>query len=226
MNSPTIISLGGSLVAPDSIDVNFVRNFRELILARVAGGNSFIIIVGGGKTARRYQEGARALGITGQNDLDWVGIYATRLNAELLRVVFGEKAHEEIITDPSFLPNVNTPIAIGAGWKPGWSTDFDSVEMASTVGAKRVINLSNIDYVYTKDPKQFPDARKIEKIGWKAFREILPAEWSPGVNAPFDPIAAKRAEELGLEVAIMNGNNLENLANYLDGKTFTGTVIR
>lgn len=226
MQSPTIISLGGSLVVPDAIDTAFISAFKKLIDTRVAEGQSFIIIVGGGKIARRYQEGARALGIAGQNELDWVGIYATRLNAELLRVVFGDSAYSEIITDPSFLPNVKTPIAIGAGWKPGWSTDFDSVEMASTVGAKRVINLSNIDYAYDKDPREFPDAKKIEKTNWKEFRKILPAEWSPGVNAPFDPVAAKRAEELGLEVAIMNGKNLANLEQYLSGGEFKGTVIR
>lgn len=226
MKNPTIISLGGSLVVPDGIDADFVRDFRALILARVTNGESFIIIVGGGKTARRYQAGAGEIGIRGQDELDWIGIYATRLNAMLLRSAFGDKAHCDIITDPSILPNVEKPIAIGAGWKPGWSTDFDSVEMATTVRAKRIVNLSNIDYVYTKDPKKFPDAEKIEKIDWAVFRrDILPPEWKPGVNAPFDPIAAKRAEELQLEVAIMNGKPLENLKNYLDGKKFMGTII-
>ncbi len=226
MQNPTIISLGGSLVAPDAPDTVFIREFRALIETRVARGETFIIIVGGGKPARRYQEAAKELGVSEQDSLDWVGIYATRLNAELMRVSFGRKVHGEIITDPSVLPQVNLQIAIGAGWKPGWSTDFDAVEMAMTVGAKRVANLSNIDYVYTADPKKFPDAKKIERASWKEFRAILPAEWSPGVNAPFDPIAAKRAEEIGLEVAIMNGKPLDNLVKYLAGEAFKGTVIK
>ncbi len=33
------------------------------------------------------------------------------------------------------------------------------------------------------------------------------------------------AQELSLEVAVMNGKNLENLSDYLDGKEFKGTVI-
>lgn len=226
MKNPTIISLGGSLVVPDGIDADFVRDFRALILARATNGEPFIIIVGGGKTARRYQAGASEIGIQEQDELDWIGIYATRLNAMLLRSAFGDKAHGDIITDPCVLPHVEKPIAIGAGWKPGWSTDFDSVEMAVTVNSKRVVNLSNINYVYTKDPKKFPDAEKIEKITWEAFRKILPEKWSPGVNTPFDPIAAKRAQELQLEVAIMSGKPLENLKNYLDGKTFVGTVVK
>jgi hypothetical protein len=62
-----------------------------------------------------------------------------------------------------------------------------------------------------KDPKKFPDAKIIKESSWADFRKILPTEWDPGLNAPFDPIAAKKAEELGLEVVIMNGKNIENL---------------
>lgn len=225
MKNPTIISLGGSLVVPDGIDAGFVRDFRALILERVGHGESFIIIVGGGRVCRRYQAVAEELGVSGKEPLDWVGIYVTRLNATLLRVAFGEKAHDEIITDPRVLPAVTAPIAVGAGWKPGHSTDFDAVLMAEKTGARRIVNLSNIDYVYDKDPKKFPDAEKIEKIQWADFRKILPEKWSPGVNTPFDPIAAKRAQEFQLEVVIMNGKPLENLKNYLDGKKFVGTVI-
>ncbi len=228
MKNPTIISLGGSLVAPDGVDTAFVSTFRTLIQKRITLGESFIVIVGGGKVCRRYQEAARELGANSQEAQDWVGIYATRLNAELVRVSLGGQSHAEIITDPSVLTGVSSPIAIGAGWKPGHSTDFDAVLMAENTGARRIINLSNIDCVYEKDPRQFPDARKIERASWKEFRTLLPkpSAWVPGLNAPFDPIAAKRAEELGLEVAIMNGKPLENLKNYLEGHAFTGTVIR
>ena len=226
MKNPTIISLGGSLVAPDAIDTEFIAAFRKLMLARVERGERFVIIVGGGKVCRRYQEATRALGAGSPEEQDWVGIFATRLNAELLRVSFGANAHSELVLDPDLLTSVTAPIAVGAGWKPGHSTDFDGVLMAEKTGAKRLINLSNIDSVYDKDPRQFPDAKKIEKIGWEAFRrDILPAEWTPGVNAPFDPVAAKEAEKLGLEVAIMNGKPLTHLEDYLNGKPFAGTVI-
>ncbi|MDO8594609.1 MAG: UMP kinase [bacterium] len=228
MQSPIIISLGGSIVVPDGIDTKFISAFRKLIEERLALGESFIIIVGGGKVCRRYQAAAQELGIVDKEPLDWVGIYATRLNADLLRVSFKESAHGEIITDPDALSSVSSPIAVGAGWKPGHSTDFDAVLMAEKTGAKRIINLSNIDFVYDKDPRAFPDAKKIEKATWPEFRAILPAPtaWVPGLNAPFDPVAAKRADELGLEIAIMNGNNLENLKNYLEGESFKGSVIR
>ncbi|MDO8619837.1 MAG: UMP kinase [bacterium] len=226
MFSPAIISLGGSIVIPDAIDTVFIKSFRELILKHVSAGERFIITVGGGKVCRRYQEASKELGTPSQEELDWIGIRALMLNAQLIRSIFGEVAHGTVIIEPSELHSATTPVVIFGAKAPGHSTDFDAVEAAHETGAKRVINLSNIDYAYDKDPREFPDAKKIEKTNWKEFRNILPAEWSPGVNAPFDPVAAKRAEELGLEVAIMNGKNLLNLEHYLSGGEFKGTVIR
>ena len=113
-----------------------------------------------------------------------------------------------------------------AGWRPGFSTDYDAIILAKYMNIKQVINLSNIDFVYDKDPKKFPDAKKIEKISWKDFRKIVGDKWDPGMNAPFDPIASKIAQEENIEVAIMNGKDLTNLENYLNGKEFKGTVIR
>jgi uridylate kinase len=54
---------------------------------------------------------------------------------------------------------------------------------------------------------------------------MIPKEWDPGLSSPFDPVAAKEAEAIGLEVAIINGAKLEELSNYLDDKPFVGTII-
>lgn len=97
--------------------------------------------------------------------------------------------------------------------------------MAKNLGATRLVNLSNIDYVYDSDPQKDTDAKKIEKISWAGFRKLIPEEWDPGLSSPFDPIAAKEAEAIGLEVAIVNGAKLEEFSHYLDGKPFVGTVI-
>jgi uridylate kinase len=89
----------------------------------------------------------------------------------------------------------------------------------------KIINLSNIDYAYDKDPKKNKDAKKIEKIGWPEFRKIVGKKWIPGLNAPFDPIASQKAEQLGLEVMIMNGKNLANLKKYFKDGRARGTII-
>lgn len=224
-NQKIVISLGGSLIVPDELDLNFLRTFKTLIEGETRKGKSFVIITGGGKICRRYQDSARELGATDQEALDWVGIYSTRLNATLLRAIFGKVAHSSILVVPEDAQASTEAILVGGGGVPGHSSDFAAVEVAEKTGAKQIINLSNIDYVYDADPRKNPNAKKIDKISWADFRKIIPAEYNPGMNSPFDPVAAKKAHELGLEVAIMNGKPLQNLENYLAGEPFKGTVI-
>jgi uridylate kinase len=221
------VSVGGSLIVPDEIDTTFLTNFRELILKKTGDGLSFFIITGGGKTARRYQDAAQAVyrNLDG-DDLDWLGIHSTRLNAHLFRTLFAEQAQAKIIKNPTRRVAGRSSVIIGAGWKPGWSTDYCAVMAAKQLGAKKLVNLSNIDYVYDKDPKKFSDAIKIEQSNWADFRKLIPDHWDPGLSSPFDPIAAKEAESLGLEVAIINGNKLNEFENYLSEKPFVGTIIK
>jgi len=220
-----VVSVGGSLIVPDAIDTDFLSRFKTIVLEKIERGFSFAIIAGGGKTARRYQEAAQTVTPLSREDLDWIGIHATRLNAQLLRNIFADYAYPNVIKDPTAPIKSGEPVIIAAGWQPGCSTDYDAVLMAKNLGAQRLVNLSNIDYVYDDDPKKNPGAKRIEKISWADFRKLIPAEWDPGLSSPFDPIAAKEAEALGLEVAIINGAKLEEFSHYLDGEPFVGTVI-
>ena len=226
MEKTIVISLGGSLIFPESINVSFLKGFVDLIKSQINQGFKFVIITGGGKVCRNYNNAVKDILNPSNDDLDLIGIAATRLNAEFIRVLFGDLAYNKIILDPDSVPEFNEPIILGGGWKPGNSSDLAAVHIAKSINSKIILNLSNIDYVYNKDPKKHEDAVKIEESNWSDFRKLLPNEWDPGLNAPFDPIAAKKAEELGLEVVIMNGNNLDNLKNYLDGLNFIGTKIK
>jgi uridylate kinase len=218
-----IISLGGSLVAPDKIDLEFLDKFRNLILANLKN-KRYIIYVGGGKIARLYQE---ALIKHGASDKvrDLVGIAVSRLNAEVIRNLFKNKCHPEIIIDPNKRINLEKDIAVGAGWKPGRSTDCVAVLSANNFKAKTVINLTNVDYVYTKNPNKFLDAQPLKEISWENFRKIVGSKWTPGYSSPFDPVASKIAEKSKIKVVIINGKNLERLEEFFNNKPFIGTVI-
>jgi len=220
-----VVSVGGSLIVPDGIDTDFLSRLKQLILEKVQRGFSFTIIAGGGKTARRYQEAANAVTPLSRQDTDWIGIHSTRLNGQLLRNIFVGYAHPQVIHNPTIDVEADEPVIIAAGWQPGWSTDYCAVLMAKNIGAKRLVNLSNIDHVYDRDPHKYPDAQKIDQISWTEFRRLIPTEWDPGLSSPFDPVAAKEAEQLGLEVAIISGAKLEEFSNYLDSKPFVGTTI-
>lgn len=222
-----IISLGGSVLAPHQIDVDFLQRFRKLILKFVHNGSRFVIICGGGKTAREYQGAASRVVRAVPEDLDWLGIHATRLNAHLMRTIFREVAHAKVIKNPNEKIRLRESerIAVAAGWKPGRSTDYIAVLLAKNLGAKTVINITNTDFVYDKDPSRSTDARPLRRVSWKEFRKIIGvSRWSPGLNTPFDPVAAKVAERLRLKVAVM-GKDLNNLERFLNGNGFKGTVI-
>jgi uridylate kinase len=233
-----IISLGGSLIIPEEIDVGFLKDFKKLILEQVAkparnadgiasagGGKKFIIVTGGGKICRRYNNATREIIDPSNVDLDWLGIAATRLNAELVRIIFGDQAYEKIIMNPEVAPDMSKSIAVGGGWKPGNSSDMAAVHLAKNIGAKKIINLSDTN-LYDSDPKKNPEAKKIEKISWTDFRALVPKEWVPGLNFPFDPTASITAQAEGMEVIIMNGKPIENFAKCLNGEKFLGTTIK
>ena len=221
-----VISLGGSLIVPpDGIDWKFLKEFYLLIEKRVKKGDKFFIVTGGGITCRKYQEAANKIVKVKDEDLDWLGIHSSRLNAHLLRTIFYKIAHPEIIKNPTFHIHSSKKIIIAGGWKPGWSTDYVATIIAQEYEIKNTINLSNIDYVYDKDPKKYSDAKKIERISWKEFRKIVGNKWKPGLNTPFDPIASQKSEQLKLKTIIMNGKKLNNLKNFLENGKINGTII-
>jgi len=222
-----VMSVGGSLIVPDAIDTVFLKNLKALIEKETANGLRFIIIAGGGKTSRRYVDAAISVTELTHDDMDWIGVHSTRLNGHLLRTIFRELAHSVVITNPDEILDVpkSVSLIIAAGYRPGSSSDLQAVRIAKRVGATKVVNLSNIDYVYSADPKKDPAAEKIEDILWSDFRKLIPEEWGPNLSSPFDPIAAKHAQENNIEVANINGEKLDSLQDYLDGKAFIGTRI-
>ena len=224
-----VISVGGSLIVPNGgIDTQFLKNLNKFVRDELAKNKNrqFFLVIGGGGTARQYRDAGKTVvsDITDE-DLDWLGIHATRLNAHLVRTIFHDIAHPLIIEHYDIIRKVIEPVVVASGWKPGWSTDFDAVMLCDDYGARTIINLSNIDKVFDDDPRTNPNAKPIDKMTWYDFRKLVGDEWKPGMNTPFDPIAAKKAQELNVKVAVLNGNNFENLRNFIDGKEFIGTTI-
>ncbi|MFH1207345.1 MAG: UMP kinase [Patescibacteria group bacterium] len=221
-----VISLGGSLVVPDQINANFLKAFRHLVISYIKKGFRFILIVGGGKTARRYQSAASDATHVSPEDLDWLGIHSTRLNGHLMRTIFRGYAYPKIITNHNKInTHVAYPVIVGAGFTPGSSTDLRAVQLARAYQADTILNLSNIDWVYTKDPAKHKDAKKIIAISWDKFQKIVGTLWNPGANVPFDPVASKLAKRYRMKVCIVNGQKLANIRRIFDGQSFIGTII-
>lgn len=230
----TVLSLGGSIVAPEGPDAAFLSAFVALVHEHLDASpeRRLILVVGGGGAARSWQRAyrevcvAREAGGPQDHDAqDWIGIMATRLNAQLVKAVLGELCPQDVAIDPTALTIFMGRVLVAAGWKPGFSTDYDAVLLAERFGAARVLNLSNIAKVYTADPRLDPAAKPIDAIAWADFQALVGTEWSPGVNLPFDPVATKKAAELGLSVICAAGRDLANLRRILEGEEFEGTRI-
>lgn len=224
----TVLSLGGSIVAPEKVDVEFLTRLKASIAGYLEERKDarLILTVGGGAPARIYQEAARKISPSSSaEELDWLGIRATHLNGELVRAVFSEYVENELVTDPTGDFSFDGRILVAAGWKPGFSTDTDAVYLARKFGAKTVVNLSNIKKVYTDDPRKNPDAKPLDHISWDDFIAMVGETWTPGKNTPFDPIASQIARKEGMSVICMDGRNIENLMAMLSDRPFEGTTI-
>jgi uridylate kinase len=222
----TILSLGGSLVVPPAgIDTAFLKAFVALLGRFAKRGHKFVIVTGGGSTARTYMAAASVVVPRAKADAyDRVGIAATRLNAALVRAALGTLADAE---EPCCLADVRAPrraSVVMGGWKPGRSSDAVTVDLAIKLGADRLINLTDDGWIYDRNPK-LPGAVALPQMTWAKFHERFPGPWHPGLHAPFDPVAAKAAAKAKLSVTMADARDLKNLARVLDGKPGRGTTI-
>ncbi len=213
-------------------NISFLKKFRKFLLQEFKKGFRFIIVIGGGKTARAYQKSASQVVRIKDYDLDWIGIHATRLNAHLLRTIFEKEAYPVVIDhDPEkeevqVLRSSNKQLFFASGWRPGWSTDYIAVRLAQKFGTKKVIIAKDTPFVYDSDPKKNGNAKAIKEISWQDYRKIIPEKWTPGLSSPVDPVATRLAEKLNITARILRPTNLENLKNAIENKPFEGTVIQ
>ncbi|BDU62755.1 uridylate kinase [Candidatus Borrelia fainii] len=224
-----IISLGGGIINPDKINIEYIKNLKNLIFKWVQEDNrrKIILITGGGKTAREYQDAYKQINPKFKNhELDEIGIMATKLNAKLISKAMQPLCIDNIISDPTQDFHFKGQIIIASGWKAGFSTDYITVKFAEKFKTDEIINLTNVNQIYDKDPKKFNDAKGLSNITWNELQNIVGKNWEPGSNLPFDPIATKLALKLGIKAYILNGTDLQNLKKVFDkNDDFLGTIV-
>jgi uridylate kinase len=224
-----VISVGGSIVSPDKVDVDFLKNFTALVkqFLQAFSEARFILVTGGGAPARAYQAAYREISgaAFAADSADLIGIAATRLNAEILRQSFGALAPQAVVEDPSAVGVLQGRVLVAGGWKPGFSSDYDAVLLALRFGAGTVINLSNIAQVYTADPGADKNAAPLTTISWADFRKLVGNDWAPGANVPFDPVASALAQKENIKVICAHGRDYDNINKILRGEEFFGTTI-
>lgn len=213
------IALGGSLLALDRTE--YIAELGER-LRTMSRDVDLYLVVGGGRTARNYIQAGRSLGAP-EEVLDHLGIAATRLNALLVKATLGDQRPVPLtIEEAAATP---PPVVMG-GTVPGHSTDAVAALLARAVGAYRLVIATDVDGIYSADPKQDAQARRYTRISIRELRAMCPHTWrAAGTSSVVDGVACRIIEEEHLPTRVVNGKDLSSLENAIYGREFKGTII-
>ncbi len=218
-----VISMGGSILASPSPNIELIKDFAKLLVSLKDDGHSIKVVVGGGELARKYIGAAKEMGADWKSS-DRIGIAATRMNAMLLRAALGEHASGNVPVDTE-IDCESDEILVMGGVKPGQTTDAVAAELAVRCSADLFLIGTNVDGVYDGDPRKDPNAKKIKELSSSELLEIVGESHSPGMKTVVDPAAALKIHESGIKTIVVDGRRLENLENAILGKEHGGTDI-
>ena len=198
------------------------------LLVKLNRKNPLFVVCGGGAPARAYADAVRELG--GNEFLaDEAAIMATRTNAFLMMTALGEHAYPNVLLDfvGAAEASISGRIPVMGGTIPGFSTDADAALVAEKIGARRLVNLSIVDAIYSADPRKVPGAKKFDRMTHQQLVELASAsdQRRAGTTFVFDVVACKILARSKLEAHFVNGRDLAQVASAVEGRKHKGTVV-
>jgi uridylate kinase len=219
------IKLGGFSFPPE-LDVEKIKPYANVISRLRREGNELVIVTGGGKNARKYIGAARKLGAS-EAICDQIGILVARLNARLLIISLDDDAYPDV---PENLEEVRHFFQLGkvvvmGGLQPGHSTNAVAALVAETIGSSLLINVTDVDGVYTADPKRNPMAKKIDEVSTDKLLSLASSEHIvAGSYELMDPLSVRIIDRSHIPTWIVSGEDPENIVRILRGE-HVGTKI-
>ncbi|MEC8926829.1 MAG: UMP kinase [Candidatus Thermoplasmatota archaeon] len=230
MAAPLVLALGGSLLRPEETERHAWLSSLANLLSECE--ESIGIVVGGGVAARKAIELAKEMGEKDLAALDEIGIAATRVNATLVSQflmdtgidVFGGIPTD--VTSASQALEDHSVVVMG-GTRPGHTTDNVAIRLAIEANAARCLIATNVGYVYSSDPRADSEARPIESMTLSELQDIVgpPIHGKAGKSSVIDPIGVQAAIENNLPLAVLDGREMDRIADALAGKPFVGTRV-
>ena len=164
--------------------------------------------------------------------LDEIGIAATRLNAAIVAQVLQGAGVDVCVGIPSDVTSAarglqNHQVVVMGGTRPGHTTDNVAIRLAIECGATRCLIATNVSHVYTSDPRSDPSAHSIENMTLSELQQIVgpPIHGQAGGSGVIDPIGVQAAIDHHLPLAVLDGRDIERIANALAGNSFIGTHV-
>jgi len=221
------IKVGGSVFCPvDKPDPEFVHRLAGTLL-RLSAKHRLLVIVGGGKLARRMIQEAKEK-TRSADELHSLGIQAARMNASVLMHQLGKNVFQGIPKNAEEvkLAFSQSKIVVVGGFRPGQTTDAVTVQSAEAMDADLIIIGTDVKGVYDKDPKKHANAKFIREIAAAELREMVEHDViEPGKNTILDPVAAQLIEKTGTKTIVLNIRYMDNLINAIEGREFAGTLV-
>jgi uridylate kinase len=225
MKKVIVLSLGGSQIIPDDVNVKYLKEFKKTIMSN-SKKYKFVVVCGGGSLARKYIEGIKSQ-TSSHKFQSLAGISATRTNARFMNYFFGidpEKGIPHSIKDVrKYIKKLDIIFCGALEYKPHQTSDSTAADIAKKFKTK-FVNLTNVKGLHDKNPKEFKNAKFIPKISWKEFDKLAnKIKFKPGQHFVLDQTASKTIMKNKIPTYIIK--DLKNLDNLLKGKKFIGTRI-
>lgn len=222
-----VVKIGGHLISTkDGINLDLLKKYSNLF-SEIYDGGRWCIVVGGGEEARRYVKAARDLGIN-ESICDLIAVKVTRMNALLLASLLGEKAIQRIPESIEELIQYSSMgrIVVMGGLQPGQSTIAVSALAAEAINADKLIVATDVDGIYTDDPKLNPKARLLEEVTLNQLMEMVEkTSHKAGEYKLIDMVAYKILSRSRIQAIYLNGEDPENVRKAIMGEK-VGTLIK
>lgn len=248
-----VIKVGTSTLTHDTGHIN-LRRVEELVrvLADLRNSGKEVVLVSSGavgvgigklglKNADRGTKEKQAYSAIGQSEL--MGIYGrlfSEYGCSVAQILLTKNVLEDAVRkenaintfgkllDWSVIPIVNENDVISTEEIEFGDNDTLSAVVASLIGAQALVILSDIDGLYSADPRTDSSAKLVEEVS-EITEELLSTAGGAGSNRGTGGmltklLAARRATEHGVDMVITNGDNPKIIYDILDGKR-VGTLF-
>jgi uridylate kinase len=228
-----LLKLSGESLAGDrgfGIDFAVVNRLAEAVREVHALGASLGLVLGGGNIVRGTVASQQGMD---RVSADYMGMLATVINALAMQDILERTGIEtrvmtairmEELAEPYIrrraqrhLEKGRVVLFAGGTGNPYFSTDTAAVLRALEIEAELLIKATNVDGIYSADPKSDPEAQFLPEV---SFQEALVR----GLRV-MDANAFGLCKENTLPIVVMNVNQDGAIARVLQGER-VGTLVR
>ena len=227
-----MLKLSGEALAGDrgfGIDPAVVDRLTDEIGEIHATGVELGLVVGGGNIVRGAAASEQGMD---RVTSDYMGMLSTVVNALALQDMLERKGHDTRVLTAIRMDAVAEPyirrravrhmqkgrvvVFAGGTGNPYFSTDTAAVLRAIEIHADAVLKATNVDGIYTADPRLDPDAEFIERI---SYMDVLQRDLRV-----MDATAVSMCRENDLPIVVFNIQRNGAVRAILSGETVGSTV--